>query len=41
MNMGKIEKYKVLLKCDCLSKNFKKAILTYNATCFKRIDEDH
>ena len=37
--MGKHEKYRVLLTFNCLSKNVKKAILTYNSTRFNRIDK--
>ena len=39
MKMGKHEKYRILLTFNCLSKNVKKAILTYNSTRFKRIDK--
>ena len=39
MKMGKHEKYRVLLTFNCLSKNVKKAILTYNSTRFNRIDK--
>ena len=37
--IAKHEKYRVLLKFDDLSKNFKKAILTYNSTRFKGVDK--
>ena len=36
--MAKDEKYRVLLTFDDLSKHVKNAILTYNSTCFKGID---
>ena len=37
--MNKNKKYRVLLTFDCLSKNVKNAILTYNSAQFKETDQ--
>ena len=39
MKMGKNENYRVLLTFDCLSKNVKNTVLSYNSTHFKGIDK--
>ena len=39
MKMKKNKKFRVLLASDCLSKNVKNAVLTYNSTQFKETDK--